>query len=103
MTTTTTTATWARPLEPSPNLYGNHVDPVPAGCVRLPVDDLRVGDILLHAAGTFELVTGIAPIPSETTRHLHVLRTLPNGRTVRCSYWVGEHARRTVHKLLAAP
>lgn len=96
----TTTATRVRPLEPSPTLYGHHVEPVPTGCVLLDVDDLAVGDVLQHAAGTFELVTSIAPIPTETTRQVHVLRTLPNGRTTTCFFWVGEHARRTVHKVV---
>ena len=97
----TSTATQVRPLEPSPTLYGHHVEPVPEGCVLLPVDDLQVGDVLHHATGTFDLVTSIAPAPSETTRLVHVLRTVPSGRTATCSFWIGEHARRTVHKVVA--
>ena len=63
----------------------------------------QVGDVLQHAAGTFDLVTSIDPVPSQTTRQVHVLRTLPSGRTVTCSFWIGEHARRTVHKVVAVP
>lgn len=99
----TTTATRVRRLEPSPNLYGNHVDPVPAGCVLLPVDHLVVGDVLQHARGTFDLVTSIAPVAGESTQLVHVLRTMPNGRTATCFFWIGEHARRTVHLVVASP
>ena len=97
---TTTTANRVRTLEPSPTLYGHHVTPVPAGCVLLQTDDLQVGDVLHHAAGTFDLVTSIAPCSTgTTTRLVHVLRTVPSGRTTTCSFWIGEHARRTVHKV----
>jgi hypothetical protein len=95
----TTTATRIRPLELSPTLYGHAGEAVPAGCSLLLADDLRVGDVLQHAAGTFDLVTDIDPVPTETTRQVHVLRTLSNGRTIACSFWIGEHARRTVHKV----
>ena len=98
--TTTAIATRVRILEPSPTLYGHPGDTVPAGCVLLSTDDLQVGDVLHHAAGTFDLVTSIDPVPTETTRQVHVLRTLPSGRTVTCFFWIGEHARRTVHKVL---
>jgi hypothetical protein len=97
----TTTATRIRPLELSPTLYGHAGEPVPAGCSLLPADDLRVGDVLQHAPGTFDLVTDIDPTPTETTRLVHVLRTVANGRTITCSFWIGEHARRTVHKVAA--
>jgi hypothetical protein len=103
MSTTTATTTQRRALEPSPNLYGHHVDPVPAGCVLLPVDELQVGDVLQYAPGTFDLVTSIAPIPTPSTRKVHVLRTMPNGRTATCFFWVGEHARRTVHLVSSTP
>ena len=99
----TSTATLVRRPEPSPTLYGHHVSPVPAGCVLLPVEDLAVGDVLQHDLGTFELVTSIVPFPGRTTRQVHVLRTMPNGRTASCSFWIGEHARRTVHKVVATP
>jgi hypothetical protein len=99
----TTTATRVRRLEPSPNLYGNHVDPVPAGCVLLPADDLAVGDVLRHTHGTFDLVTSIAPAAGESTRLVHVLRTMPNGRTATCFFWIGEHARLTVHLVVTSP
>ena len=62
-----------------------------------------MGDVLQHDVGTFELVMSIVPVPSETTRQVHVLRTMPSGRTAACSFWIGEHARRTVHKLAATP
>lgn len=100
---TTTTITLERRPEPSPSLNGHHTGPVPAGCVLLAVEDLAVGDVLQHDVGTFELVTSIVPFPSETTRQVHVLRTMPSGRTVTCSFWIGEHARRTVHKHEATP
>jgi len=95
----TTTATRARSLGPIPDLYGGHVSPVPEGCSLLPACDLLVGDVLRHTEGTFDLVTSIVPEPSETTRRVYVLRTMPNGRTATCSFWIGEHARRTVHKV----
>lgn len=98
-----TTTTQPRTLEPSPTLYGHHVTPLPAGCVDLSVADLQVGDVLQHAPGTFDLVTSIAPAPSETTRQVHVLRTMPNGRATTCAFWVGEHAVRTVHKVTSTP
>ena len=101
MTTTATTAR-VRPL-PSPTFDGHAGEPAAPGCVALRTDDLRVGDVLRHAAGTFDLVTSIAPIPSETTRQVHVLRTLPSGRTVTCSFWIGEHARRVVQLVVEAP
>ena len=101
--TTTAIATRVRTLEPSPTLYGHPGERVPTGCIVLSSDDLRVGDVLQHAPGTFDLVTDIDPVPSETTRRVHVLRTLPSGRTVGCFFWVGEHARRTVHKVVAGP
>ena len=91
---TTTTATRVRPLEPSPTLYGHHRERTPTGCV---------GDVLQHAEGTFDLVTSIDPVPSETTRQVHVLRTFPSGRTATCAFWIGEHARRTVHLVVAVP
>jgi hypothetical protein len=97
---TTTTATRVRTPEPSPTLYGHHVAPVPAGCILLPSDDLRVGDVLHHAPGTYDLVTDIDPVPTATTRLVHVLRTVASGRTATCSFWIGEHARRTVHKVV---
>jgi hypothetical protein len=99
--TTTAIATRVRTLEPSPTLYGHPGESVPAGCVLLSTNDLRVGDVLQHAPGTFDLVTDIDPVPTETTRQVHVLRTLPNGRTVTCFFWIGENARRTVHKVVA--
>ena len=101
--TTTAIATRVRTLDPSPTLYGHPGEGIPAGCVLLATDDLSVGDVLQHAAGTFDLVTSIDPVPTETTRQVHVLRTLPNGRTVSCFFWVGEHARRTVHQVVAGP
>jgi hypothetical protein len=101
--TTTATATRTRTLEPSPTLYGHPGESVPAGCVLLPVDDLLVGDVLQHVNAVFDLVTSIDPTPSEITRQVHVLRTMTNGRTVACSFWIGEHARRTVHKVVAVP
>ena len=94
----TATATRSRELPPSPTLYGHPGERVPAGCVLLSVEELQVGDVLQHAPATFDLVTDIDPVPSETTRQVHVLRTLPNGRTVTCFFWIGEHARRTVHR-----
>ena len=99
--TTATTATRARILDPSPTLYGHPGERIPDGCVLLSTDDLLAGDVLQHAPGTFDLVTGIDPVPTETTRKVHVLRTLPNGRTASCFFWIGEHARRTVHKVVA--
>ena len=99
--TTTAIATRERTLEPSPTLYGHAGERVPEGCVLLDTADLLVGDVLQHAVGTFDLVTSIDPVPSETTRQVHVLRTLPSGRTVACFFWIGEHARRTVHKVVA--
>jgi hypothetical protein len=96
----TTTATRVRTPEPSPTLNGHHVMPVPTGCVLLHSDDLRVGDVLRHAPGTFDLVLSIAPVPTDATRLVHVLRTVPSGRTATCSFWIGEHARRTVHKVV---
>ncbi|MET0902241.1 MAG: hypothetical protein ABWZ52_03285 [Acidimicrobiales bacterium] len=101
--TTTAIATRERTLEPSPTLYGHPGERIPAGCVLLSTDDLVIGDVLQHAPGTFDLVTGIDPVPTETTRQVHVLRTLPNGRTVSCFFWIGEHARRTVHQVVAVP
>ena len=101
--TTTATATPVRPLEPSPTLYGHQGEPVPKGCLVLPTNDLRVGDVLQHAPLTFDLVTDIDPAPSHTTRRVHVLRTMPNGRTASCSFWIGEHARRTVHMVEVTP
>src|SRR5690349_769241 len=101
--TTTATATRTRQLPPSPSLYGHPGERVPAGCVVLSVQDLQVGDVLQHAPGTFDLVTSIDPVPSETTRTVHVLRTVPSGRTVSCFFWIGEHARRTVHKVDVTP
>jgi hypothetical protein len=98
--TATATATPVRTLDPSPTLYGHPGERVPAGCVLLSTDELRVGDVLQYAPGTFDLVTDIDPVPSETTRQVHVLRTMPNGRTATCFFWVGEHARRTVHKVV---
>ncbi len=86
---------------PARRLYGHPGERVPTGCVLLSTDDLLVGDVLQHAVGTFDLVTSIDPVPSETTRQAHVLRTLPSGRTVACFFWIGEHARRTVHKVVA--
>ena len=62
--TTTAIATRVRTLEPSPTLYGHPGEPIPAGCVLLSTDDLEVGDVLQHAAGTFDLVTSIDPVPS---------------------------------------
>ena len=59
--------------------------------------------MLQHAPGTFDLVTSIDAVPTATTRQVHVLRTLPSGRTVDCSFWIGEHARRTVHQVVAVP
>ena len=99
--TTTAIATRVQDLDPSPTLYGHPGERIPAGCVLLSTDDLVVGDVLQHAAGTFDLVTSIDAVPSATTRQAHVLRTLPSGRTVDCFFWVGEHARRTVHKVVA--
>jgi hypothetical protein len=101
--TTTATATRVRPLEPSPSLYGHPWERVPAGCALLRSQDLQAGDVLRHAPGTFDLVVSIHPVPTETTRTVHVLRTLPNGRTASCFFWIGEHARRTVHKVVAVP
>ena len=101
--TTTAIATRVRTLEPSPTLYGHPGEPVPAGCVLLSTDDLEVGDVLQHAPGTYDLVMSIDADPSQTTRLVHVLRTLPSGRTVTCSFWIGEHARRTVHKVVGVP
>ena len=104
--TTTAIATVAQPvrvLEPSPSLYGHPGERIPAGCVLLSTDDLQVGDVLQQALGTFDLVTSIDPLPTETTRQVHVLRTVPNGRTATCFFWIGEHARRTVHKVVETP
>ena len=56
--------------------------------------------MLQHASGTYDLVTSIDTDPSPTTRLVHVLRTRPNGRTVTCFFWIGEHARRTVHQVV---
>lgn len=96
--TATITAGPARTLDPSPTLNGHAGERVPAGCVLLDTDQLQVGDVVRHAEGTFELVTDIVAMPTSTTRRVHVLRTR-KGRTVACSYWIGEHARRTVHKV----
>ena len=97
------TTTLLRVLEPSPNLYGNHVPLVPAGCVLLPAELLAVGDVLQHARETFDLVTSIDPAAGDSTQIVHVLRTMPNGRTATCFFWIGEHARRNVHKVVAGP
>ena len=99
--TDTAIATPVRTLEPSPTLCGHPGERVPTGCVLLSSDELQVGDVLQHAPGTFDLVTDIDPVPTETTRQVHVLRTMPNGRTVTCFFWIGENARRTVHKVVA--
>jgi hypothetical protein len=99
--TTTAIAIRGLPLEPSPTLYGHPGERVPHGCVLLDTDDLQVGDVLRYAVDTFDLVTSIEPLPSETTRRVHVLRTVSSGRTATCSFWIGEHARRTVHKVVA--
>ena len=99
----TCTATLVRRPEPSPTLYGHHLGPVPAGCVLLRVEELAVGDVLQHDVGTFELVTSIVAFPGRTSRQVHVLRTMPNGRTATCSFWIGEHARRTVHQVASPP
>ncbi len=98
----TTTATRVRRLEPSPNLYGSHVDAIPTGSVLLPATLLAVGDVLQHARETFDLVTSIDPAGA-STQLVHVLRTMPNGRTATCFFWIGEHARTTVHLVVATP
>ena len=97
---TTTATTLRRPLEPSPDLYGHHTIPVPPGCVLLSTAALAVGDVLQHAAGTVDLVTSIAEAPGASTAVVHVLRTMPNGRTTAAAFWIGEHARRTVHLIV---
>ncbi len=98
-----TTATLRRPLEPSPDLYGHHITPVPAGCALLPAMEVAVGDVLQHAEGAFDLVTSITPLPGGAIAQVHVLRTMANGRTVTAFFWIGEHARRTVHLVRRAP
>ena len=107
MTTTTFAAVAAsviavQPL-PSPSLYGHPGERVPAGCVRVGTDELQVGDALQHAPGTFDLVMSIEPVPTGTTRLVHVLRTVPSGRTTTAFFWIGEHARGTVDKVAAVP
>jgi hypothetical protein len=97
-----TTTTLRRPLQPSPDLNGHHPVPVPPGCVLLSTADLRVGDVLQHAEGTFDLVTSIAVTPGRSTHLVHVLRTVPSGRTTTASFWIGEHGRRTVHLVVRA-
>ena len=98
---TTATATRVRPL-PSPSLNGHPGELVPDGCARIGTDALQVGDVLQHAPFTFDLVTSIEPA-SGTTRLVHVLRTVPSGRTTNAFFWVGEHARRTVDKVVTVP
>jgi hypothetical protein len=101
ITATAATAIQVRELDPSPTFNGHPGQRVPAGCTLLSVEDLQVGDVLQHAPGTFDLVPDIQPEPSETTRTVHVLRTVPSGRTASCFFWAGAHARRTVHKVVA--
>ena len=98
-----TTTTLRRPLEPNPDLYGHHHAPVPPGCVLLCTAELGVGDVLQHAEGTFDLVTSIGGVAGASTALVHVLRTMPNGRTTAASFWIGEHARRTVHLVVRRP
>ena len=97
--TATTTLARVEPL-PSPSLYGHPGERVPTGCVRLSTDQLQVGHVLQHAAGTFDLVTSIEPATG-TTRLVHVLRTVPSGRTTAASFWIGDHARRFVDTVVA--
>jgi hypothetical protein len=99
----TTTATLRRPLDPSPDLYGHHPTPVPAGCVLVSTGELAAGDVLQHAEGTFDLVISITALSGAATAVVHVLRTMPNGRTTGASFWIGEHARRTVHRVVQTP
>ena len=99
----TATTTLRRSLEPSPDLYGHHVPPVPAGCVVLPTEDLAIGDVLQHDVGTVDLVTSIVTTPGAGLAQVHVLRTVRSGRTTTCSFWIGAHARRTVHLVRRTP
>ena len=101
--TSTATATLAR-VEPmlSPSLYGHPGERVPAGCVRVSTNELEVGHVLQHAPGTFDLVTCVESA-SGTTRLVHVLRTVPSGRTTAAFFWIGDHARRSVDKVVAVP
>jgi hypothetical protein len=100
---TTASITACRALEPSPDLYGHHVPPVPAGCVILPTEDLAVGDVLQHDLGTVDLVTSIAATAGTDLAQVHVLRTVRSGRTTTCSFWIGAHARRSVHLVRRTP
>ena len=76
---------------------------MPAGCVVLSTEDVAVGDVLQHDVGTVDLVTSIVATPGANLAQVHVLRTVRSGRTTTCSFWIGAHARRTVHLVRRTP